>query len=236
MSDQPAPPPCTVLLHTGSPESQAAIAEIACTLADHEEMSFYVKETAPTLATTLELLHELTPDLVILGPMPARAMATSQICGTVCDGEGQPTRVLVIAPQGEDQETATAVRAGAVGFLRASARREVVVMAVEAAVEGHAPRSLASRERLVEGFLASTSSPRRDTALLQRLTRREREVFYLVAAGLSNTEIAGELVVATSTIKTHVNAILTKLHLRDRVQATVFAYSHGMTQPEGASS
>ncbi|HEV2088597.1 MAG TPA: response regulator transcription factor, partial [Cryptosporangiaceae bacterium] len=120
------------------------------------------------------------------------------------------------------------LRAGAVGFLRADAHRSTVLAVVRQAAGGSAAVGGAATSRLVTAFAGHTASA---GGAVARLTRRERDVLRLVAKGLSNAEVAGELVVTTSTVKTHMNAILGKLDLRDRVQATVFAYENGLVRP-----
>jgi ABC-type multidrug transport system ATPase subunit len=109
--------------------------------------------------------------------------------------------------------------------------------AIRAVASGDAVVAPSVTRRLLDAFLphlpdpASPSGDSRETPELRALTSREREILLQVAAGLSNAEIAARLVLAEATVKTHVGRMLTKLHLRDRVQAVVFAYEHGLVRP-----
>ena len=139
------------------------------------------------------------------------------------------TRVLMLTTFDLDEYVYRALRAGASGFLLKDMAGEEIVTAVRQAAEG-ADNLLAPSviRRLVARF---TQSPRADAALtrqLSSLTPREREVLRLIAAGMSNAEIAEHMTVAPTTVKTHVARILMKLGLRDRVQAVIFAYETGL--------
>jgi DNA-binding NarL/FixJ family response regulator len=123
-----------------------------------------------------------------------------------------------------------ALRAGAAGFRLKDAPTSRLIAAVRAAATGDSLIEPSITQRLIERF----AEPAAPVALPQRLTaltERERDVLRLIARGLSNTEIAGELTVAETTVKTHVARILTKLGLRDRVQAVVLAYETGFVTP-----
>jgi DNA-binding NarL/FixJ family response regulator len=122
------------------------------------------------------------------------------------------------------------MRAGASGFLLKSAPPEQLVHAVRVTIAGETPLAPSITRRLVERFVHRRRPDGADP-LLAQLTEREREVLVLLARGLSNAEIAATLVVTTGTVKTHVNRILSKLELRDRVQAVVFAYESGLVEP-----
>jgi DNA-binding NarL/FixJ family response regulator len=121
------------------------------------------------------------------------------------------------------------LRAGASGFLLKDAPRADLVRAVREVAAGHSLLSPAATRRLVAEFVrTSPARSRADRPGLPALTGREREVLELVARGLSNAEIAATLTVSEHTVKTHVGSVLAKLGLRDRVQAVVFAYEHGL--------
>ncbi len=122
-----------------------------------------------------------------------------------------------------------------VGFLLKDSEPEELLHAVRVVASGEALLSPSVTRRLVENFVAARPHPTRSSTALNGLTDREREVLRLIALGRSNAEIAAELVVEESTVKTHVKRILAKLRLRDRVQAVIFAYESGLTRPGSAS-
>jgi len=126
-----------------------------------------------------------------------------------------------------------AVRAGAGGFLLKDAPREQLVAAVRTVARGDALLAPAVTKRLIERFVDRPTSVEAAPAL-GALSARELEVLRLVARGLSNAEIADELVIGEATVKTHVARILRKLGVRDRVQAVVLAYESGVVEPGGS--
>ncbi len=146
------------------------------------------------------------------------------------------TRVLVLTTFDLDEYVFEALRAGASGFLLKDATAEDLVAAIRVLARGDALLAPAVTQRVIEAF---ASHPRRDRELatkLSELSRREVEVLQLLARGASNAEIARELVVSEATAKTHVAHILSKLDVRDRVQAVIFAYESGLVQSGTASS
>jgi DNA-binding NarL/FixJ family response regulator len=138
-----------------------------------------------------------------------------------------PPRVLVLTTFDLDEYVFGALRAGAAGFLLKDAPRERLLEAIRVVHGGEALLSPSITRRLIEDFAARTD-PLQPPPSLEQITPREREVLVLVARGLSNGEIAERLVVTEATVKSHVGSILMKLDLRDRVQAVVFAYEHGI--------
>jgi len=180
----------------------------------------------------LATLDRAQPDVVLVGRFPGRPDLTALMAREVRDVDGRPSRLIALAAGVPDAELRAVLRAGAIGFLRADARRATVVELMLRAAEGGVPTSPTATNTLATAFAAPPRQPGSSTRLGQ-LTRRERDVLRLVAKGLSNGEIAAALVVTTSTVKTHMNAILGKLGLRDRVQATVFAYESGLVRPGG---
>jgi DNA-binding NarL/FixJ family response regulator len=138
------------------------------------------------------------------------------------------TQVVMLTTFGEEETVAKALRAGAAGFLLKDAQRERLLEAIRIVHGGEALLSPSITRRLIEDFAARTDPLEPPAAVLERLTPREREVLVLVARGFSNSEIAERLVVTEATVKSHVGSFLMKLGLRDRVQAVVFAYEHGI--------
>ncbi|HKD33185.1 MAG TPA: response regulator transcription factor [Gaiellaceae bacterium] len=179
-------------------------------------------------AEAIERARELRPHVILMDiRMPGMdgVEATARLTGA---GLEPPPRVLVLTTFDLDEYVFGALRAGAAGFLLKDAPRERLLEAIRVVHDGEALLSPSITRRLIEDFAARTDPLEPPTALLERLTPREREVLVLVARGLSNAEIAKRLVVTEATVKSHLGSILTKLDLRDRVQAVVFAYEHGI--------
>lgn len=145
-----------------------------------------------------------------------------------------PPRVLILTTFGLDEYVYGALRAGAAGFLLKDAPPEQLVHAVRTIASGEALLAPAVTKRLIERFVSLPNPAgqlRGAGSAIERLSSREAEVLQLVARALSNAEIAERLFVSEATVKTHVARILTKLDLRDRTQAVVFAYENGLVQP-----
>jgi DNA-binding NarL/FixJ family response regulator len=148
--------------------------------------------------------------------------------------DGLAARILILTTFDLDEYVYEGLRAGASGFLLKDASPEQLIAAIHVVAEGEAVLAPTVTRRVVEAF---ASIPAPDDALrgaLETLTAREREVLRLLAGGRSNAEIARELVVSEATAKTHVRHVLSKLDLRDRVQAVVFAYESGLVRPGSA--
>jgi DNA-binding NarL/FixJ family response regulator len=179
-------------------------------------------------AEALERARELRPDVILMDirmPQMDGVEATARLTSA---GIEPPPRVLVLTTFDLDEYVFGALRAGAAGFLLKDAPREQLLEAIRVVHDGEALLSPSITRRLIEDFATRTDPLEPPTAVLERLTPREREVLVLVARGLSNSEIAERLVVTQATVKSHFGSILTKLALRDRVQAVVFAYEHGI--------
>jgi DNA-binding NarL/FixJ family response regulator len=182
---------------------------------------------AGTGLEAIELVSELRPDVVLMDiRMPGMdgVEATARLSAA---GIEPPPRVLVLTTFDLDEYVFGALRAGAAGFLLKDAPRERLLEAIRVVHGGEALLSPSITRRLIEDFAARTD-PLQPPKSLEDITPREREVLVLVARGLSNGEIAERLVVTEATVKSHVGSILMKLDLRDRVQAVVFAYEHGI--------
>jgi DNA-binding NarL/FixJ family response regulator len=145
-----------------------------------------------------------------------------------------PPRVVVLTTFDQNEYVVRALRAGAYGFLLKDAPASRLIAAIRAAAGGDALIEPSITRRLVEQFAAPAAAPAGLPDQMRALTDRELEVLRLVARGLSNAEIAAQLVVAETTVKTHVARILTKLAVRDRVQAVVLAYETGFIRSGGS--
>jgi DNA-binding NarL/FixJ family response regulator len=194
-------------------------------------------ETQPGLAVVgeagdgeeaIERVRELGPDVVLMDiRMPT--MDGVEATAKLTSGAIEPApRVLVLTTFDLDEYVFGALRAGAAGFLLKDAPRERLIEAIRVVHSGEALLSPSITRRLIEDFAARSDPIEPPAAVLAELTPREREVLGRVAHGLSNAEIAARLVVTEATVKSHVGAVLLKLGLRDRVQAVVFAYEHGI--------
>jgi RNA polymerase sigma factor (sigma-70 family) len=142
-------------------------------------------------------------------------------------------KVVMLTTFEDDDYLFGALAAGASGFLLKRTRPEDLIAAIRTVAEGDALLSPSVTRRVIDR--AATQPRLARTDALERLTPREREVLELIARGLSNAEIAETLVVEETTVKTHVKRLLAKLGLRDRVQAVIFAYEHGVTEPGGSA-
>ena len=173
---------------------------------------------------------ELRPDLVLMDVrMPGLdgIEATRRISRL-----SPPVKVLMLTTFDLDEYVIEAFRAGASGFLLKTAPRDQLVAAVRTVQTGEALLAPISTRKLIEQF----ARPTEETKSIAELTARERDVLVLLARGLSNAEIAAELVVEPSTIKSHVANLLSKLNCRDRIQAVVLAYESGLIRPGTPSS
>jgi DNA-binding NarL/FixJ family response regulator len=180
----------------------------------------------------LDLIRELAPDVVLMDirmPELDGIEATRRVALT-----GAPTRVLVLTTYGMDEYVYDALKAGAAGFLVKTESPDRLVEAVRVVARGEALLAPDITRRLVDRFVSGVRPGVAAPPELAELTARELEVLKLIARGLSNAEIGAELYVSEGTVKTHVARVLSKLGLRDRVQAVVFAYESGLVEPGGA--
>lgn len=175
----------------------------------------------------VEMVKQLNPDVVIIDiqmPVLDGVEATRRITALP-----NPPKVLVLTTFERDDYLHKALRAGASGFLLKNSPRERLLDALSIVASGDSLVDPAMTRRLINAM--GTRLPMNSDVALKALTDREEEVLRLIAKGFSNAEIAEALFIGESTVKTHVSSILVKLNLRDRVQAVVFAYEHGVTTP-----
>jgi DNA-binding NarL/FixJ family response regulator len=142
-----------------------------------------------------------------------------------------PPRVLMLTTFDLDEYVFDALLAGASGFLLKDVEPEQLLAGIRIIAQGDSLLSPSVTRRLIESFVRDGRQTREPPPVLDELTPRELEILQLVARGLSNSEIAEQLVVSSTTIKTHVARVLMKLALRDRIQAVVFAYENGVIRP-----
>jgi DNA-binding NarL/FixJ family response regulator len=147
----------------------------------------------------------------------------------VYEGDKSP-KVLILTTFERDDYIFEALRSGASGFILKNAPPEDLVTAVRVVAEGNSLLAPSVTRRIIAEFAQRPVRPSIKSEV-EHLTERENEVLKLIARGQTNAEIAGELIVSEATIKTHVSNLLTKLGLRDRVQAVVYAYESGLIQP-----
>jgi len=179
--------------------------------------------TAANGIETVELAREARPDLVLMDlrmPELDGAEATSRM-----RGERPETQVLVLTTYADDDSLFPALQAGARGYLTKDASAEEIEQAIRSVAAGRTHLDPAVQRRLVDAVVSSSAPA---AAPPDVLTAREVEILRLIAAGLSNGEIAAALVVSGATVKTHVNHIFAKTGARDRAQAVRYAYEHGL--------
>ncbi len=185
-------------------------------------------------ATAVRMTAATHPDVVLMDvrmPGTDGIEATRQIVAAA-----GATRVLILTTFDLDEYAYAGLRAGASGFLLKDVPPPELMSAIRAVASGDAVVAPSVTRRLLDAFLPhlpgpAGSSPDGPPLGIEGLTPREREILSEVAAGLTNAEIAARLSLAEATVKTHVGRLLGKLHLRDRVQAVIYAYEHGLVRP-----
>jgi len=210
-------------------DQQAVRAGLAALLETQPDIT--VVATAADGREAVQGSEEHRPDIVLMDirmPVLDGIAATRRICDAA--GDAGP-RVLVLTTFDLDEYVYDALQAGASGFLLKDTPPETLFEAVRVVAAGDALLAPAVTRRLIAEFARLRPTQRTRPEDLEALTRREVEILSLVAAGLSNREIADLLVVSSETVKTHVSHVLRKLGLRDRAQAVVAAYESGLVVP-----
>jgi DNA-binding NarL/FixJ family response regulator len=181
----------------------------------------------------VQLASELEPDVILMDirmPELDGIEATKRIIAS-----GSTARILILTTFDLDEYVYAAIRAGASGFLLKDVRPADLVDAIRLIANGNALLGPTVTQRLLERFAnaGDADDAKQASEGIASLTEREHEILRLLAAGLSNAELARNLVLSETTIKTHVSNILRKLRVRDRVQAVIAAYDGGLVQPRG---
>jgi DNA-binding NarL/FixJ family response regulator len=210
-------------------DDQALIRTGLRALLDAEDDITVVGEAADGLQA-VELAGRHRPDVVLMDvqmPTLDGIEATRRIAA---DPDLAGVHVVILTNYGLDEYVFTALRAGASGFLLKDSEPVELLHAVRVAARGDALLSPAITRKLISEYVSLPADPR-PAVPADNLTNREREVVALVAAGLSNDEIAGQMVISPTTAKTHVSRAMTKLGARDRAQLVVYAYETGLVTP-----
>mgnify|MGYP000330225333 CR=1 FL=1 len=213
-------------------DDQALVRRGFAMVLDHEADIEVIGESANGLEA-VDAAHRLRPDVILMDiRMPGLdgLEATARILDPTRPGATSLPRVIILTTFDPDEYVYKALRAGASAFVLKDIPPEDLVKAVRIVAEGGALLSPDITRRLVERFAETPAVAAGLGERLARLTEREREVLVAIAGGMNNPEIASELTIGAATVKTHVSSILSKLGLRDRAQAVVFAYESGLAR------
>ena len=183
----------------------------------------------------VDQIKRLKPDVALMDIRMPRLNGLEATREVVSNGDTEhPTRVLMLTTFDLNEYVYEALRAGASGFLLKDVPADQLVAGIHVVAEGEALLAPSITKRLIQEFATAAPVAAPPPRGLDELTARELEVFRCIARGLSNAEIAQELIVSETTVKTHVARVLMQLGLRDRVQAVVLAYESGIAVPGGS--
>lgn len=222
MSHQP--PRLRILLVDDQPLFRKALASLIA-----GQFDFSVVGEASNGGEALDQVRNLSPDIVV---MDVQMPGVDGIGGVkAIRGAGRDVPIIMLTISDDDDDLFRAIEAGANGYLLKNMRPEQIFEGIRGAAHGEAPIAGAVAGRLLEALRNGGVAPRRGAAEMSAeemsLTRREAEILQLIAAGLSNKEIATRLTITEGTVKNHVHHALEKLHLTNRVQAAAYAIRHG---------
>jgi DNA-binding NarL/FixJ family response regulator len=187
-------------------------------------------------AEAVEKARRLKPDVVLMDIRMPQLDGIEATRRVVALDSTQPVRVLMLTTFDLNEYVYEALRAGASGFLLKDVPPEQLAAGIRVVAQGDALLAPSITRRLIQEFASASPVAATPPKGLDELTARELEVFKLIARGLSNAEIAAELIVSETTVKTHVARVLMKLGLRDRVQVVVLAYESGISVPGRSAS
>lgn len=210
-------------------DDQALVRDGFAMVLDHEDDIEVVGE-AGTGVEAVEAARSHRPDVILMDirmPEMDGLEATRRI---VADAEW-PVKVLILTTFDPDEYVYEALKAGASAFVLKDIPRAELVSAVHTVADGGALLAPSITRRLIGRFTRGLAADTAASARLERLTAREREVLAAIGRGYNNTEISEHLFIGSATVKTHINSVFTKLGLRDRAQAVVFAYESGLVEP-----
>ncbi len=210
-------------------DDQALVRDGFAMVLDHEDDIEVVGE-AGTGVEAVEAARSHRPDVILMDirmPEMDGLEATRRI---VAEAEW-PVKVLILTTFDPDEYVYEALKAGASAFVLKDIPRAELVSAVHTVADGGALLAPSITRRLIGRFTQHLAADTAASARLERLTDREREVLVAIGRGYNNTEISEQLFIGAATVKSHVNSVFTKLGLRDRAQAVVFAYESGLVEP-----
>jgi DNA-binding NarL/FixJ family response regulator len=210
-------------------DDQELVREGFAMVLDHEEDIVVVGE-AGTGVTAVEVARNQRPDVILMDiRMPE--MDGLEATRRILRDADWPVKVIILTTFDPDEYVYGALQAGASAFVLKDIPRAELVGAVRTVADGGALIAPSITKRLIGRFAQRLAGDATMAARLERLTDREREVLTAIGRGLNNTEISEELFIGAATVKTHINSVFTKLGLRDRAQAVVFAYESGLVEP-----
>lgn len=217
-------------------DDQALVRSGFAMVLDHQDQVEVVAQAGNGLEA-IDAARRYRPDVMLMDirmPEMDGLEATSRILAEA----DWPVRVLILTTFDPDEYVYRALRAGASGFVLKDIPPEDLVSAIRVVADGGALLAPSITRRLVDRFAGRLATDQTLSARLDQLTGREREVLSLIARGCNNNEISEALFIGAATVKTHVSSVLSKLGLRDRAQAVVFAYESGLVQAgdEGSAS
>jgi DNA-binding NarL/FixJ family response regulator len=211
-------------------DDQAMVrAGLALILLPHEDVE--VVGEAADGEEAIELSRRLRPDVVLMDVRMRRLDGIEATRRLLAPGVAHRPRVLVLTTFDLDEHVYDALRAGASGFMLKEEPPERLLAGIRTVAAGEALLAPTVTRRLIEEFIRRPAATGVDALRIASLTEREREVLEFLASGRSNEEIAQQLYLSRATVKTHVGNVFTKLNLRDRAQAVVFAYESGLVRP-----